>query len=45
MAGLISFKIRKRKNILPCAIKAGIASQPVERDFKGDVTRKKIEVV
>ena len=36
MAGIISFKIRNAM--------AGIASQPAEWDFKGDVTRK-IEVV
>ena len=41
MAG-ISFK-KEKENILPSAIKAGITSQPAERDFKGDAARKKIE--
>jgi hypothetical protein len=43
--GWYKLQKRKRKNILPSAIKAWIASQPAERDFKGDATRKKIEVV
>ena len=46
MAG-ISFKKEKEKIFCQVllTIKAGITSQPVERDFKGDVARKKIEVV
>ena len=44
--GWYKLQKRKRKNILPrSAMKAGITSQPAEREFKGDVARKKIEVV